>query len=223
MKGRLNLFQAAMVRWREMHPYNAVHVVTLQQPFDLPRLEACIRRQLEAFGLAGIMLDRRRLRYEWTGTAAEVSVAVLAAGADPQGVMHAEIERQLNLAFPAAGRFEPFRFFVVLGSPTIISSAAATRSCGCCGAWSRIMAESFPRVLRYRAPIPTRQDTDTCLHVRRCRWRGACRLGASSSSVAAARAVRLIPRTATDTTGSSSPVSRPRIRRDSRAPRARGK
>jgi hypothetical protein len=117
MKGRLNLFQAAMVRWREMHPYNAVHVVTLQQPFDLPRLEACIRRQLEAFGLAGIMLDRRRLRYEWTGTAAEVSVAVLAAGADPQGVMHAEIERQLNLAFPAAGRFEPFRFFVVDAPP----------------------------------------------------------------------------------------------------------
>ena len=26
MRGRLNLFQAAMLRWRELHPYNAVHV-----------------------------------------------------------------------------------------------------------------------------------------------------------------------------------------------------
>ena len=27
MKGRLNLFQAAILRWRALHPYNAVHVV----------------------------------------------------------------------------------------------------------------------------------------------------------------------------------------------------
>ena len=29
MRGRLNLFQAAMLRWRELYPYNAVHVAEL--------------------------------------------------------------------------------------------------------------------------------------------------------------------------------------------------
>ncbi len=117
MKGRLNLFQAAMVRWREMHPYNAVHVVTLPQPLDLPRLEASIRRQLEGLGLTGLMLDSRRLRYEWTGGAAAAPLAVLSGGADPQACVRAEMERQLNLAFPAGGRIEPFRFFAVEAAP----------------------------------------------------------------------------------------------------------
>ncbi len=119
MKGRLNLFQAAMVRWREMHPYNAVHVVTLPQSLDLPRLEAGIRRQLEGLGLTGLTLDRRRLRYEWTGGPAAAPLAVLEGGADPAARVHREMERQLNLAFPANGRIEPFRFFVVDGGPVM--------------------------------------------------------------------------------------------------------
>jgi hypothetical protein len=113
LRGKLNLFQAAMVRWREMHPYNAVHVVTLPQPLDMPRLEAGIRRQLEGLGLTGLQLDRRRLRYEWTGGAAAAPVTVIAGGADPLATVHGEIERQLNAAFPPAGRIEPFRFFAV--------------------------------------------------------------------------------------------------------------
>jgi len=114
MKGKLNLFQAAMVRWREMHPYNAVHVVYVARPLDAPRLEASIRWRLEQLGLTGLGLDARRLRYEWSGGAAAATVAVLAGGADPLATLHGEIERQLNLAFPAAGRFDPFRFFVVV-------------------------------------------------------------------------------------------------------------
>ena len=106
-----------MVRWREMHPYNAVHVVTLPQPLDVPRLEACIRRQLEGLGLTGLMLDRRRLRYEWTGGAAQAPLAVLAGGADPRACVQAEMERQLNLGFPAGGGIEPFRFFAVADAP----------------------------------------------------------------------------------------------------------
>ena len=69
MKGKLNLFQAAIVRWREMHPYNAVHVVRVVRPLDASRLETGIRRRLEEFGLTGLGLDRRRLRYEWSGGA----------------------------------------------------------------------------------------------------------------------------------------------------------
>ncbi len=37
MRGRLNLFQAAMLRWRELHPYNAVHVAELPGPLDAAR------------------------------------------------------------------------------------------------------------------------------------------------------------------------------------------
>jgi hypothetical protein len=117
VKGRLNLFQAAMVRWREMHPYNAVHVVTLPQLLDLSRLETCIRRQLEGLGLTGLMLDGRRLRYEWTGGAAQAPLAVLDGGADPRACVQAEMERQLNLGFPAGGGIEPFRFFAVADPP----------------------------------------------------------------------------------------------------------
>ena len=114
MKGKLNLFQAAMVRWREMHPYNAVHVVHLSRPLDVTRLEVGIRRRLEELGLTGLGLDPRRLRYEWSGGATTATVAVVAGGADALATLHGEIERQLNLAFPAAGRFDPFRFFVVV-------------------------------------------------------------------------------------------------------------
>ena len=113
MKGKLNLFQAAMVRWREMHPYNAVHVVHVSRPLDTARLEVSIRRRLEELGLTGLALDPRRLRYEWSGGTSAATVAVLAGGADPLATVHDEMERQLNLAFPTAGRFDPFRFFVV--------------------------------------------------------------------------------------------------------------
>ena len=114
MKGRLNLFQAAMVRWREMHPYNAVHVVHVPRPLDAARLEAGVRRRLEQLGLTGLGLDRRRLRYEWSGGASAATIAALAGGADPLATLHGEIERQLNLAFPTEGRFDPFRFFAVV-------------------------------------------------------------------------------------------------------------
>jgi hypothetical protein len=112
VKGKLNLFQAAMVRWRELHPYNAVHVVHVSRPLDAARLEATIRRRLEALGLTGLRLDPHSLCYEWTGGPAAPSVAFL-GGVDPVATVHGEIERQLNLAFPTEGRFDPFRFFVV--------------------------------------------------------------------------------------------------------------
>ena len=114
MKGKLNLFQGAMIRWREMHPYNAVHVVHVPRPLDAARLEAGIRRRLEELGLTGLGLDRRRLRYEWSGGASAATIATLAGGADPLATLHGEIERQLNRAFPTEGRFDPFRFFAVV-------------------------------------------------------------------------------------------------------------
>ncbi len=113
MRGRLNLFQAAMLRWRELAPYNAVHVAELAGPLDAARLSAAVAAHLAALGVTGFTLDAAGRRYDYTGGLQAVDVAVLAGGDDPAGVLEREMERHLNLPFPADGAYVPFRFFVV--------------------------------------------------------------------------------------------------------------
>ncbi len=113
MLGKLNLFQATMLRWRELYPYTAVHVVSVGQALEPARLKAEIDGALQSSGLTGFVLDRRRARYEYRGGPAAVDVALLAGGADALRVEEREIERQLNLPFPPDGAFQPFRFFAV--------------------------------------------------------------------------------------------------------------
>jgi len=113
MRGRLNLFQAAMVRWRELHPYSAVHAVHVELPLDAARLEAAIARELEARGLTHLELDAEHCRFEYGGGATQVRVAVLQGGDDSRTVLCEEIERQLNAPFAADGAIDPFRFFAV--------------------------------------------------------------------------------------------------------------
>ncbi len=115
MGGSLNLFQAAMLRWRALYPYNAVHVVRVPMPLDVARLEALASRQLESSGLTGLTLDSTHKNYEWGGGEGHVRVQVLSGGADPDAVIQAEMERQLNVSFIADGRIDPFRFFAVDG------------------------------------------------------------------------------------------------------------
>jgi NRPS condensation-like uncharacterized protein len=111
-RGRLNLFQTAMLRWRDLHPYNAVHVARVRIPFERGRIETAITGQLGAAGLTGFVLDRAHRRYEYRGGPATFELDVLAAGDDADATIRAEIERQLNRPFPADGAFTPFRFFV---------------------------------------------------------------------------------------------------------------
>ncbi len=113
MKGRLNLFQATMLRWRDLHPYNAVHVVRVDAPLDGDRLRADIEQELARQGLTGFVLDIARRRYEYTGGAACIDLRQVAGGSDPRVTVQAEIERELNAPFPREGRVEPFRFFAV--------------------------------------------------------------------------------------------------------------
>jgi hypothetical protein len=111
---RLNLFQATMLRWRELYPYNAVHVVGVNRPLDATRLESDISRALESLGLTGLVLDSGARRYAWLGGAAsDVKLHIVPGGTDPSAVRDAEIERQLNVAFDADGRIDPFRFFAI--------------------------------------------------------------------------------------------------------------
>ena len=113
LRGRLNLFQMAMLRWRELHPYNAVHVVRVGEPLDRERLEAAIAEQLLASGLTGLVLDRMHRRYEYRGGPATVELGIAAREGDGESTLRAEIERQLNLSFPADGPLVPFRFFAL--------------------------------------------------------------------------------------------------------------
>ncbi len=117
MKGRLNLFQESMLRWRDLHPYTAIHVGRVDRPLDAARLEAIIAHQLGALGLTGFSLDVTRRRFEYAGGPAEIALAVHAGGSQPGEVLAAVIERELNLPFAREGRLEPFRFFCIDSGP----------------------------------------------------------------------------------------------------------
>jgi hypothetical protein len=112
MRGRLNAFQAAMLRWRDLYPYNAVHVIRVPRGLDRARLAAAINDELAATGLTGLVLDRARRRYEYHGGPPAVEIEIIDNG-DASAAVCVEIERQLNRAFPATGAIVPFRFFAV--------------------------------------------------------------------------------------------------------------
>jgi hypothetical protein len=111
MRGRLNLFQRMMLRWSELHPYSGVHVVRVHAVLVEARLEAAIARRLEHRGLTGLEVDPKQRWFRYRGGPAEVNLAILPATQDPLGAVCAEIERQLNLAFPRGSTANPFRFF----------------------------------------------------------------------------------------------------------------
>lgn len=116
MKGRLNLFQAAMLRWRGMYPYNAVHVAELPGTLDEARLSAAIDAHLTELGIARLTLDAKRRRYEYGTGPAHVPLVVHDADGDALPVLEREMERHINQPFgPTAGEasFEPLRFFAV--------------------------------------------------------------------------------------------------------------
>lgn len=113
MRGRLNAFQAAMLRWRDLYPYNAVHVVRIVHALDHARLAAAVGDELRATGLTGLALDRARRRYEYRGGAPAAEIEIIDGGGNATATVCAEIERQLNRAFPVTGAIVPFRFFAV--------------------------------------------------------------------------------------------------------------
>ena len=101
-----------MLRWRDLYPYAAVHMVRVQRPCEPHRLRERIEELLESAGLTGLVLDRQRARFEFRGGPAAIELKLLRGEAAP-GMAEAEIERQLNTAFPRDGSFSPFRFFAV--------------------------------------------------------------------------------------------------------------
>lgn len=113
MRGRLNLFQSSMLRWRELHPYCASHVVAIEAAFDQAKLRTAIAEVLEAGGLTGLRLDAARRRFEFEPGTPNVDLRVLDGAGAPFERAASEIETTINAPFPRSGRFDPFRFFAV--------------------------------------------------------------------------------------------------------------
>ncbi|MFI4903157.1 MAG: hypothetical protein ACHP91_07055 [Burkholderiales bacterium] len=109
--GELNLFQRMMLRWRELHPYNAVHVVYVAQPLDAIRVRGAVAASLQAMGIADFALDATRRRYVYRGGPVEPALEVIdAADADLDRVLSREIGAELNRPFAIGA---PLRFFAV--------------------------------------------------------------------------------------------------------------
>lgn len=112
MRGRLNRFQRAMLDWNDMHPYNAVHVVRVPATLDLPRLREVIQTTLVGLGLTNLSVDREAGAFHYGGGTVVNEITLIEEGGPAGPSLAAEIERQLNTAFPRSGSFTPFRFFV---------------------------------------------------------------------------------------------------------------
>ena len=118
VRGRLNLFQAAMLRWRELYPYNAVHVAEL--PGTLDERTGCGRHHRppdRSSGSRGLTLDGRGAAIEYAGGPAAGGTCRRRRrrGRSARGA-RAEMERAAERALRAGGRrasFDPFRFFAV--------------------------------------------------------------------------------------------------------------
>jgi len=104
-----------MLRWRGLHPYNAVHVVRIEQRLDKARLERDINDELRALGLTGYVLEQNRRRFRFEGGPAGIVLRVTSCGEYSESVLRAEMEAELNDSFASDGPMHPFRFFAVDG------------------------------------------------------------------------------------------------------------
>jgi len=113
LRGRLNVFQAAMLGWRDLHPYNAVHAVRIEGALAQAAMTGAIDDTLTQAGLTGLVLDRAHARYAWRGGTAHTALEVIRATGDASHIVAQVFERHLNVRFPTDGPMDPFRFFAI--------------------------------------------------------------------------------------------------------------
>ena len=113
MAGKLNIFQMTMLQWNSLHAYNAVHVVRVPRPLDLPRLSHLIDGELEQLGLTGLSIDQGKGTFEYRGGPVRYELKVVAAASNMHTTLAREMETQLNTPFVNQGALDPFRFFVI--------------------------------------------------------------------------------------------------------------
>lgn len=114
MNGKLNIPQRTILMWDEMHPYNAVHVVRIPQPLAPTKLKDSVDKHLKSKGLPGLVIDRRKKRYNFKGGASDIHIKVIDGGNDALSALHSEIQEQLNTPFNInGGIINPIRCFAV--------------------------------------------------------------------------------------------------------------
>lgn len=111
--GKFNLFQRMMLRWRELHPYNAVHALPIAGTLDATRLRTAIGDVIARLGIGNLRLDGAQRRYAYLGGGTDVALHVGTVTDEADSVLAAEMERQINLPFELEGEAEPLRFFAL--------------------------------------------------------------------------------------------------------------
>jgi len=113
-QGRLNIPQRTVLMWDDMHPYNAIHVVRIPQSLDLVKLKDSVDKHLESKDLTGLVIDRRKKRYHFGGSASDINIKIIDGGNAPLATLRFEIQEQLNTPFKSEGEIiNPIRFFVI--------------------------------------------------------------------------------------------------------------
>ena len=113
MPQRFNFFQRMMLRWRELHPYNPVHVLRLPVPLQAARLRDAVAALLETQGMTGLNVDSRRWRYGFAGGPAQVELRIVDAAGDADAALARVIEEEFNRPFVPGPREQPFRFVAI--------------------------------------------------------------------------------------------------------------
>ncbi len=101
--------------WNGMYPYNAVHVVKVDQLPDESRLRQVIQDELVSLGLTGLVLDKKKGTFEYRGGPAQIDLKVIEGGLMSHDILRDEMEIQLNTSFIDDGAANPFRFFLIRG------------------------------------------------------------------------------------------------------------
>lgn len=105
-----------MLRWDEMHPYNAAHVIRFAVPLDVPRLRETLRRGLAVLGLGRLTLSVDDRTYSYATNPDDVELKILEPGNEGMAALATETERQLNTRFDRRAGFVPVRFFAMATS-----------------------------------------------------------------------------------------------------------
>jgi hypothetical protein len=107
---RLSHFQQMMSAWDAIHPYNAVHVVSLAGRADAPALQEAVRRACRAVGVGKLAVDTRAGTYRYLPFE-DITVRQRPAGCDAGHALCAVISEEMNGAFPT-GPHVPLRWTV---------------------------------------------------------------------------------------------------------------
>jgi len=160
MSGRLNLFQSSMLRWRELHPYCATHVIAIDAPLEERRLRSAIADVAQACGVTGLTLDAERHRYAFAGGRADVALQVLESGETPLDAAARQIEATINAPFPRTGSFDPFRYFAIRDGDAFLLGVTYDHFIAGGDSIALLLTDVAERYVDDAAPLPARLRVD---------------------------------------------------------------